>query len=42
MTVPTQLHGDEPKKISLKLLLRSKLVAEVGLSVVKSFIEPPK
>jgi len=40
MTEPTQPHGDEPKKVSLKLLLRSKPIAEVGTSIGRIYLYP--
>lgn len=40
MTEPTQPHGDEPKKKSLKLLLRSKPVAEVETSIGRIYLYP--
>ena len=35
-----QPHGDEPKKKSLKLLLRSKPVAEVETSIGRIYLYP--
>lgn len=40
MTEPTQPHGDEPKKKSLKLLLRSEPVAEVETSIGRIYLYP--
>ena len=40
MTESKQPHGDEPKKKSLKLLLRSKPVAEVETSIGRIYLYP--
>lgn len=40
MTEPTQPHGDEPKKKSLKLLLRSKPITEVETSIGRIYLYP--
>ncbi len=40
MTESTQPNGDEPKKISLNLLMRSKPVAEVETSIGRIYLYP--
>jgi len=40
MTDSKQQDGDEPKKKSLKLLLRSKPVAEVKTSIGRIYLYP--